>query len=394
MTHVFVVDQNTFKYHLEYLFAGTGANKDNGGKKNIKIGKESPFLTNPSISNNKNTNPNINPTTERMLVGMIADISRIRKGDKIIFYLQAYNKNPGSFFGTFEVASDPFFDENNNSNYLKPQLLLGLSFRVLIKPDTVYPKGITEHEFLDSLKGVQKPYDLCWSLIYRKLKGNRGCTMITDYEYADFLNKLKAKNNNKTISGPYFAFDSSNNVIINSNTSNPYTGPQNSLDILPRLIYKHNQNDSFETHLQAYITQNFDKTNLSKLLIPYPNIDCWIGNEVSCGVGMQRIDLMLKQETDDEVVIRLIELKDESPYIQILDQISWYLEWLSDYVIPKYTRKKIRVIPTIIANGNMSQPVLNSYKNFNYTISGVKVDNLQYIGFNIVSGGINFTRYL
>ena len=24
-THVFIVDTNTFKYHLEYLFAGTGA---------------------------------------------------------------------------------------------------------------------------------------------------------------------------------------------------------------------------------------------------------------------------------------------------------------------------------------------------------------------------------
>ena len=27
-THVFIVDENTFKYHLEYLFAGTGS-KDN-----------------------------------------------------------------------------------------------------------------------------------------------------------------------------------------------------------------------------------------------------------------------------------------------------------------------------------------------------------------------------
>ena len=26
-THVFIVDDNTFKYHLEYMFAGTGAKK-------------------------------------------------------------------------------------------------------------------------------------------------------------------------------------------------------------------------------------------------------------------------------------------------------------------------------------------------------------------------------
>ena len=48
-THVFIVDTNTFKYHLEYLFAGTGA-KDNSNdntrnkrvnifKKEIKAGK-------------------------------------------------------------------------------------------------------------------------------------------------------------------------------------------------------------------------------------------------------------------------------------------------------------------------------------------------------------------
>ena len=27
MTHVFVVDKNTFKYHLEYMFAGTGGTR-------------------------------------------------------------------------------------------------------------------------------------------------------------------------------------------------------------------------------------------------------------------------------------------------------------------------------------------------------------------------------
>ena len=69
--HVFIVDKYTFKYHLEYMFAGTGAGD-----------KEVPFLT--------DCNAYTHPTTERNLVGMIADVSRIRHGDKIIFYLQAY----------------------------------------------------------------------------------------------------------------------------------------------------------------------------------------------------------------------------------------------------------------------------------------------------------------
>ncbi|HQD92540.1 MAG TPA: DUF91 domain-containing protein [Bacilli bacterium] len=380
MTHVFVVDQTTFKYHLEYLFAGTGAQ-----------GKTSPFLVNASAPYVKNVFSN---SSERMLVGMIADISRIRVNDKVIFYLQSYNNNPGRFYGVFKASSIPFFDENDSNNYLVNQTQKGLSFRILIEPDEVYAKGVTEHDYLDSLKGKKHPSDLCWSLIYRKLKGNRGCTMIMDYEYDDLIYKIRNINGNQRLNGPYFSFDATNNIIINSSVNHVYQGRRNSIDILPRLLYKSGKKNAFETHLQAYLTKNIDNPNICNLFIPYPNLDCWIGNEVSCGVGMQRIDLMLKQETDDEVVIRLIELKDESPYIQILDQISWYLEWLSDYVIPKYTRKKIRVIPTIVANGIMPQPVLNAYQNFNYTISGVNVEPLQYIGFNIVSGGINFTKYL
>ena len=118
MTHVFVVDQTTFKYHLEYLFAGTGA-KD----------KTSPFLANAKI--------NYNSTTERMLVGMIADISRIRPGDKVVFYLQASGSSSGLFFGVFKVASNPFFDENDTNNYLLNYTQKGLSFRVLIEADEV-----------------------------------------------------------------------------------------------------------------------------------------------------------------------------------------------------------------------------------------------------------------
>lgn len=64
-THVFIVNGQTFKYHLEYMFAGTGASE--------KI----TILNNPTIQ--------YNATAERNLMGMIADISRIQIGDNIIF---------------------------------------------------------------------------------------------------------------------------------------------------------------------------------------------------------------------------------------------------------------------------------------------------------------------
>ena len=73
-THVFIVDSTTFRLHLEHLFAGTGARDyriDFNGKKNTTL----------------------HHSIENMLFGMIADASRVRKGDQIIFYLQmSYSK--------------------------------------------------------------------------------------------------------------------------------------------------------------------------------------------------------------------------------------------------------------------------------------------------------------
>ncbi len=373
MTHVFVVDKNTLKYHLEYLFAGTGA-KD----------KLSPFLGTPSID--------YNSTTERMLVELIADISRIRIGDKVIFYLQTVDGNPGMFFGVFKVKSKPFFDENDAGNYLVNYTNKGLSFRVLLEKDEVYAKGVTEHEYLDSLKGKNKPYDLCWSLIYRKLKGNRGCTMIMDYEFDDLLMKLRSKNNKKVLSGDAFTFDTTTFEISCIDVVKPYLGRKDKLDILPRLLYKANQEKAFESHLQAYIMQNFELINN---LIPMKKCPVWIGNEVSCGVGMQRIDVMIMQESKNDVYIRLIELKDEPPYIEIImNQLPWYLEWLSYYILPRYSKKQVHVIPTIIGEGQIPNSISPEYRNFSYPIPGVYVKKLEYFGFETTPKTINFKQYL
>jgi len=79
-----------------------------------------------------NSNTSFPATTERMLVGIVADISRIRIGDNVFFYLQSHNGTPGMFYVIFKVESEPFFDENNDLNYLKDELGKGLSFRILI----------------------------------------------------------------------------------------------------------------------------------------------------------------------------------------------------------------------------------------------------------------------
>ena len=94
MAHVFIVDENTLSIHLKYKFAGTGA-------KEYKCN----YL--------ENNNVEVKSSIERLLSGMIADISRVKKGDAVIFYLQQTSKHEGMFFGSFFVKEDPFLCKND-----------------------------------------------------------------------------------------------------------------------------------------------------------------------------------------------------------------------------------------------------------------------------------------
>lgn len=387
-THVFIVDDTTFKVHLEYMFAGIGS-KD----------KTVPFL---SASNTSE----FHHSTERVLTEMIADISRIQIGDNIIFYLQASQSHPGMFFGIFKAKSRAFFDENDKDNYLKNELRKGLSFRILIGFLTVYQFGITEHEYLDIINDKLKPYHLNWSLIYRKLKGNRGCTMITDFEFLDLKNKLEQKNNFPTSHNSWiscdsdscFSYNTENNSIILS-TKKEYHGRQNSIDITDRLLYKFNRENAFETHLQAYLLQNLNQNIcLKNLILPLPSQDFWIGNEVSCGVGMQSIDLLIIQSNQNKVYIKVIELKDEEPTVNISEQLSWYTQWVQNYIAPNYVEqgKAVYITPTIIAKETNNNNILNSLRQFNTSnfMPCVFINSIEYISFSIDTSTqkINFLK--
>ncbi len=348
MTHVFIVNEQTFKVHLEYMFAGTGANCD------------APFLENFEYQNPRKKQDGITSTTERNLAGMIADISRINPGDKIIFYLQASGAS-GMFFGTFIADSIAFYDSNEN-NYLFDELGKNLNFRVMIKPLEIYSKGVSEYEALDSLKGINHPSEMCWSLIYRKLKGNRGCTMITDAESDRLISLIRSKNENVFLAGENFSYDINSKCIIQNNNSHTYMGVQESIDIKKRMLVKANRRVAFESHLQAYIVQNIKNDPLSELL-ELVSVDVWIGNEVSCGVGMQRIDIMTSYDNVDEVHINVIELKSVEAYKEIVEyQLPRYIDWIIDYIVPTYD-KKVIITPIVLAKKFTSQTNLDLFMN-------------------------------
>lgn len=333
-THVFIVDETTFKYHLEYMFAGTGS-KD------------------AIIDFNGKTKSKLHHTNENSLVAMMADGMRIRKGDYIIFYLQATSKHEGKFYGVFEaIENGIFLDNNDKDQFLKKELKKSLTFRTLIKPikGCVYACGVTEWEALDDISNIRTPQGMIWSLIYRKLKGNRGNTMITLYECSHLTDLIAKKNNRDPLifkNSQGLTYNESTDNIEITDMKNIYTGRKDIINILPRLIDKYNKNQAYEVFLQMYITQNIGlgiNKSLDKAFNTKARRVEWIGNEVSCGVGMQRIDILLSAKTANETIVSPIELKAVGVSLDNIEQIRRYMNWLKLYYCPN--------IPSVL------QPVL------------------------------------
>lgn len=324
-THVFIVDSNTFKIHLENMFAGTGA-KD--------------YV----IDFNNNKESSLNPTAERLLVGMTADACRIRKDDKIIFYLQQtktrHTNEPkeGKFFGIFKAKNDwAFLDNNDENQFLKTELNKSLTFRVEIEPDNVYPLGVTEWEALDEIKSILSPHQMLWSMIYRKLRGKRGNTMITLYEAERLHQLIRDKNERQMLSNlKQLSFDEDMQKIIELEKDLIlYKGNRKEpLNILPRLLEKYKNNLAFEIHLQSYIInyigKNYNKSLDDSLLPPNAKIQ-WIGNEFGCGMGMQSIDIMIDYIENNQKVVSPIELKCNEIPFYITNQIQRYIDWIAQY---------------------------------------------------------------
>jgi len=183
--HLFIVDEISLKYHLEYSFVGIGKNNTNF---DIELWK---------------------------------DIARLKQEDKIVFYVQNLKK----FYGFFEVGSLPFFDPNH---YLQPNTMpflgtnqIKLQYRALIRPYQVFQYGIDEFELIDILP--QSSRDVLWSILYRKLKGNRGCSPLFENEFNIIFQRIAQINNNQILPSQFFIFQ--NEQILSIQNGFQYNGP-------------------------------------------------------------------------------------------------------------------------------------------------------------------------
>lgn len=124
---------------------------------------------------------------------------------------------------------------------------------------------------------------------------------------------------------------------------------------------------AYEVYLQLYFTENIERNQDLNPIVG--NNPIWFGNEVACGVGMQKIDILTINYSGGRKEYRIIELKDEPVQPEIVDQIEYYVNWASQ----KSGRHledafETNIQPVVVAppcNHNSWHSVVNAFKNYN-----------------------------
>jgi len=327
-THVFIVNEDTFPAHLQYMFAGTSS-----GKKDWNI-------------------------------GLLADVKRVRAADKVIFYHEGVG-----FYGIFKIKDNINPDNGKHivyydkDNYCDGILKRKLLYRVLIEPDEVYPNPVSEWEALEKLP--DNPRDIIWSLIYRKLKGGRGCSPVTPKESNKLISLIKEHNNSKPIENPGNLTWQDGKIISIKGESTKYDAASAVLVDIEDMLYEKRK---VESYLQAYFTENAGNPNLDNSVFAEicgkSNEIIWLGNEFYCGVGMQKIDVFTITNNKN-IELRVIELKTAED-IKIHKQLERYIKWCQEYLYEatKENLQPIIVVPRISDRtyaGELSRKILPEF---------------------------------
>ncbi|HET8885387.1 MAG TPA: hypothetical protein VFM70_03445 [Salinimicrobium sp.] len=327
--HLFIVGEQTLPLHLQYNFVG---------------------VTKPNDCDWSNVT--VNGSAENSQAGMYADICRVHEGDEVLLYMEKPRhdtlREGGRFIGIFEVISPQLFYEPNGT-YLNAELGKPLIYRLQIQPKLIYPNGVSEWQAMDEMTDFDNVHDIPWTIIYRKMTGSRGCTPLLPHEGAIIRKMLDLRNHGQKINNAPLQYNFSTFNLEHSPVPNtPYLGNLNNFqDIENRLLFIMNHTTrKWESHLQAYLMQELKRNlALTNLLFPQTNIG-WIGNEIYCGAGMQRIDILVYSENQMNKFIHLIELKSVEATLTTASQMNRYIKWLKAH-IPDVSMHQI--IPTIIA---------------------------------------------
>lgn len=104
-------------------------------------------------------------------------------------------------------------------------------------------------------------------------------------------------------------------------------------DIYSEMINFDNMGIAYENLLQVFFSKNVGRSPLLEPITGKPNDIIWIGNEVYCGFGMQKIDIFTILSDDrDNKTFNLVELKCIPSYPEIFFQLKRYSDWAISYL--------------------------------------------------------------
>lgn len=327
--HLFIVDEISLKYHIEYGFVGTG---------------------------NSNVNNHCN-------IGLWKDIARLKGGDKIVFYVQKMKR----FYGFFKVCSSPYFDPEH---YLQPTPMpflgennIRLRYRSFIETDVVFANGIDEFDLVDILPVNSR--DVLWSVLYRKLKGARGCSPLFESEYNKIFQEISNKNHDICLDSNCLTFQNGQIAIRDPTILINYTGSSVNIQNTKNDII----GDSYsEHHLHALLIEHIPTIIFGQLK--------WLGNEVYSGAGMQAIDIL---SIDHNNIYRIIEVKKSEIPNGITEQVGKYLNWLKN----RFNQHNTELFQPIIIGSRISS--LNKqrrrfieFSNFNLKALALPIKYFEY----------------
>ena len=103
---------------------------------------------------------------------------------------------------------------------------------------------------------------------------------------------------------------------------------------------------------------------------------------MSCGVGMQRIDIMLSINSDNRKVVP-IELKSVIAYPEITVQVQRYVDWIEQYYLPNRPSDIEPVIVSRKITDKNSDSYLDFIASLNEFNNRNNVIKLRYIEFSV-----------
>ena len=118
----------------------------------------------------------------------------------------------------------------------------------------------------------------------------------------------------------------------------------------------------------------------------------WLGNEVSCGVGMQRIDVMISTTLNNQRILVPIELKSVEADIINVKQVQRYIDWIEQYYTPN---RQSDIQPVLVSkkiddkSSERYQKIIDTFNDFNVRNSR-RCNNLKYVEHRLENNDLVF----